>query len=240
MILGSDDALYAVKFQGISGRKGVLNELIGAELMQRMGLPTPGWALINVPEPFLDSQPEGFVFTQDNVRVHPRAGFHFGSKLVLPKEGEMTYQIIPSKWVNRVENRSSFLGALVLDLWTNNCDRRQTVFYGRTTTGTVLRVLFIDNDHMFGGPSQDKTLDIRRTTVMNRLFFRDLWTEQAVGQWMDIVNGISDSEIEQILAKAPKEWIEKTDGERILLQLNCRKRKLMEYLWTAKTELRMS
>jgi hypothetical protein len=66
-------------------------------------------------------------------------------------------------WVDRIENRADFLGALVLDLWANNCDRRQSVFF--TDDRDRLHARFIDSDSMFGGKFGNDTTCPRRAMV---------------------------------------------------------------------------
>lgn len=41
MIRGSDGGFYVVKFFGYPGRQGLINEVVGAELLQKMRLPSP-------------------------------------------------------------------------------------------------------------------------------------------------------------------------------------------------------
>jgi hypothetical protein len=60
--------------------------------------------------------------------------------------------MIPHSWIERIENRADFVGVLILDLWANNCDRRQVVFL--SDDNDRLHASFIDNDYLFWGKVQ--------------------------------------------------------------------------------------
>lgn len=74
IIQGSDNRFYVVKFHGHAGERGLLNEVVGSELIRQMGLPSPGWTRIEVSADFIDRHP-GLWFVTENASSKPRPGF---------------------------------------------------------------------------------------------------------------------------------------------------------------------
>lgn len=215
-ILGaSDGAFYVVKFNGFPGSQALANEVVGAELIRCAGLPTPAWTPIEVSDDFLDQNP-GLWFRNGEISIRPRPGIHFGSRLIEASGNQRTYQMIPHAWIKRIENRADFLGMLVLDLWANNCDRRQAVY---RSNGRGLRASFIDNDFMFGGKfGFDRTCP-RRAMVHDLSLYNGLWSDHSMQQWLQKFDGIPENTIRRIVASVPEEWATEEQRRRILKQL---------------------
>lgn len=230
IIQGSDGAFYVVKFNGFPGRQGLANEVVGTELIQSAGLPAPDWAAIEVSDEFMDGN-RGLWFRNENCSIRPLAGIHFGSRLVEAPEDQRTYQIIPRSWIGRIANRADFLGMLVLDLWANNCDRRQAVFL---SGAKGLHACFIDNDFMFGGKFGDDITCPRRAMVHDLEVYRALWNETTVRKWLRKINGIDENTIQQIIAAVPSEWADEAMRAHISNQLETRRPLLPGLLREAK------
>lgn len=229
VIMTTGAELYVVKFLEFTGKYGLMGEVVGTELMGLMGLPTPQWAAIQVTDKFLDQHPETWYKSRPGDRgIRPESGLHFGSRLAGSAGRSRTYDLIPGSWADRVANREDFVGALLLDLWANNCDRRQCVFL-KNNTGSVLRAVFIDNDHMFGGFYGDEHTCPTRTMMPDLRFYSGLWCEETVGRWRSVINGISDVDIEAILSRVPAEWADRAALDIARDQLRMRRRKL-DYL----------
>jgi hypothetical protein len=201
-----DGTLYVVKFREFTGRNGLLSEVIGAELMSRMGLPVPKWDPICFTDVFIDGHPEMWRRSHPKgAGIRPGAGFHFGSLLTRSVGENHTYELIPNSWIDRVRNRQDFVGALLLDLWTNNCDRRQCVFVAEGSAKS-LHAVFIDNDHMFGGYFGNEKTCPRRAMVPYAGFYDGCWTDGAVARWKRIIDGIDDEFLDSVMAKVPPDW----------------------------------
>lgn len=222
IIQGSDGAFYVVKFNGFPGHQALINEVVGSELILRMGLPTPQWVPIEISSKFIDANP-GLCFFSENGRVRPVPGMHFASRLIEASDEERTYQMIPHSWIERIGNREDFVGVLILDLWANNCDRRQAVFL--SDERERLHASFIDNDHMFGGRFGNDTTCPRRAMVYDLSVYEGLWNWEVVQEWCGKIDGIDENAIRSIIANVPEEWAD--DQMRLHISNQLRARRLM-------------
>jgi hypothetical protein len=219
ILQASNGAFYVVKFNGFPGSQGLANEVVGTGLIRAAGLPAPAWMPIEVSSDFLDRNP-GLWFRNGDVSIRPRPGIHFGSRVIEACGEQRTYQMIPHSWIKRIENRADFLGVLALDLWANNCDRRQAVFL---SNGRTLQARFIDNDFMFGGKFGFDITCPRRAMVHDLSLYNGLWNEQSVQQWLQKFDGIPENILRRIVASVPEEWATEESRLRILNQLLTRR-----------------
>jgi hypothetical protein len=124
----SDDFYYIVKFQNNPQcRRILVNELLAAGLAQRLGLPIPSFAIVDVSERLIDLTSEMYIeLPRSRERLNP--GLQFGSRLPAdPRKGLIT-DFLKDFQLDRLENRKDFLGMLVFDKWTCNTDGRQVIF----------------------------------------------------------------------------------------------------------------
>jgi hypothetical protein len=226
IVMAGKLAFYVVKFREFMGVHSLTKEAIGSELMSRMGLPVPKWNSVLVADAFIDqNQALWYRNGSASAGVRPKAGLHFGSQLTVSEGANRTYEVIPSSWSDRVVNRDDFVGALLFDLWANNCDRRQCVF--TTNDGArTLHAVFIDNDHLFGGYCGNEETCTCRAMVPNPRFYRGVWNPSSVARWKTVIDGISDHCIDKIVGKVPKPWIDDTMRRFVKALLKRRRRKL--------------
>jgi hypothetical protein len=220
IIQGSDGEFYVVKFNGFPGHQSLINEVVGSELILRMGLPAPQWVQIEISSEFIDANPELWFYTQ-NGRIRPTPGVHFASRLIEASDEQRTYQMIPHSWIERIDNRTDFLGVLILDLWANNCDRRQAIFL--SDDHQRLRASFIDNDYMFGGKFGNDTTCPRRAMVYDLSVYKGLWNWEIVQEWCHKIDGIGEDAIRSIVANVPEDWADEHIRLHILSQLSARR-----------------
>ena len=149
-----------------------------------------------------------------------------GSEMCIRDRGHKgPYEVIPNRWIARVLNRGDFVGALLLDLWTNHCDRRQCVFVSTGTTSS-LRAVLIDNDHMFGGFAGNEKTCPRRTMLPNEGFYGGVWTNANVAQWKRVIDSIDDRTIDQMFARVPDTWADFPGLRRAMTELGLRRARL--------------
>lgn len=222
IILASDGAWYVVKFNGFPGSQALINEAVGSQLLRLMGLPSPDWTPIEASSDFIDRNREAWFHAKSPIRPHP--GLHFGSRIIEAPGEQRTYQLIPHSWIGKIKNRGDYLGALILDLWANSCDRRQAVFLSDEDQNQ-LHATFIDNDWMFGGKFGDETTGPRRAMVCDLDYYEGLWSEKSVKEWLQKIDGIDENAIGKVLLNVPKEWAGWDVRTRIFDQL--RKRRSM-------------
>lgn len=228
ILMGSDGGFYVVKFHGFPGHQGLANEVVGTELIRSMGLPSPDWSPISVSSDFIDENPEMWFRRDGGGTIKPLPGLHFGSQLIEAADEQRTYQMIPHSWIERIRNRADFLGMLALDLWANNCDRRQAVFL--SDEQGLLHASFIDNDFMFGGKFGFEITCPRRAMVYDLGVYRDLWSRASVRHWLGTVDEISDGAIRRIVFSVPDAWATEQTRLEIIEQLGERRIRLPRLL----------
>lgn len=202
LVEGSDGSLYVLKLSGPHGPNLLFNEAFGSELLRYFGLPSAAWIPLRLDDAFIESHPAMWLKTGRHSR-RPAPGLHFGSCLVSPKRGVGAYQIIPSSWVQRVKNRSKFIGALAIDIWSNHCDRRQAIY---TKSGEALNATFIDNGHMFGGPAGNDITCPRRCMNFDLSLYRDLRVQQTLERWRKRILNVALTDIRKLSSQLPSEW----------------------------------
>lgn len=144
LALCSNGNHYVVKCaNNRQGPNTLANEMLGAELLKALSLPTVPWRFAKYRPRYFPSAVCPF--------HHLSCPLHFASEFITPSNGGRLYNFLPSAFVHRVVNRTDFIGALVFDVWAGSADARQAVFVEDRESGTF-NAVFIDNGHLFGGP----------------------------------------------------------------------------------------
>ena len=124
-----DGCYYVVKFQNNpQGVRILANEMLAGKLAQTLGLPVPQPEVVEVSEWLVKHSPEMYI-QWGAERVPCASGFQFGSRFPCDPLRTPIYDFLPDALLPEVANRDSFLGILLFDKWTCNCDSRQLVFY---------------------------------------------------------------------------------------------------------------
>jgi hypothetical protein len=223
LVAAADGNLYVAKFRGFPGTHGVANEVIGTEVVRRLGLPVPEWRPLSFSREILDRHPELW-YRNGNTSIRPESGLHFGSRLLMPERGRV-YQVIPRIWWRRVENCADWAALLMIDLWINDCDRRQAVFVpGAGRRG--LRAVFIDYDSAFGGRFGNEETTPRMAMTYDLTPYEETWTEKLSRHWLGAINGLSDDWLAEAVSSVPEGWASSGMLEEKLWQLHARRRRL--------------
>jgi hypothetical protein len=129
LLLAEDERYYVVKFRDNPQHARILvNELICYVLLDYLGLPIPGWQIVEVPEALVDATPElTLEFGKESRRCKP--GLHFGSRYPVDPARQAVYDYVPLSLLRMVVNRETFLGMVAFDKWVSNADGRQAVFF---------------------------------------------------------------------------------------------------------------
>ncbi|MFP5228997.1 MAG: hypothetical protein ACLGXA_15375 [Acidobacteriota bacterium] len=240
IVMTTGASLYVAKFREFTGKYGLASEVIGTELMRIMGLPVPKWNPISFADGFLDQNPQLRRRRQpESQGIRPAAGTHFGSLVIRSEEKNPTFEIIPTSWIKRISNRDDFVGTLLLDLWTNNCDRRQCLFL-TADQGQTLRAVFIDNDHMFGGFFGNEQTCPRRIIGMHADLYRSVWTEANIFRWLRTIDSIDDSTLDAIFEKVPQNWATRSELAMLRATLQIRRKRLDSMIADVTQTLRTS
>jgi hypothetical protein len=124
----SGDNYYVVKFQNNPQHRRILvNELLATRLAKRMGLPTTPTIVVDVSKKLIDSTDE-LVMELSKYRVPCSPGKQLGSKFFGNPRNLRTFDLLPGDELQNVTNFKDFIGMVVFDKWTCNCDGRQCLF----------------------------------------------------------------------------------------------------------------
>lgn len=128
-MLTDDECHYVVKFRNNPQHARVLvNELVSYVLLEHLGLPQPGWAIVNVPASLVDSTPALEMEAGATIR-RCEPGLHFGSRFPVDPARQAVYDYVPLSMLRVVANLDSFLGMVCFDKWLSNADGRQAIFF---------------------------------------------------------------------------------------------------------------
>lgn len=220
LIEASDGLQYVVKWKNSpQGTQIVTNEALGTLLYQLVGLPTPPWAAIEIADDFIDAN-RGMWFESRRDLIRPTAGLHFAS-LRLGTGIQTAYEVLPGSWFTRIQNRSSFLGALVVDVWSEHVDSRQALFL-QDNSERFLSAVYIDHGHMFGGPDGAQVARLRACFYLDMRIYSGLGLVDGIGYWTDRIKGCGERIIVDAVSAVPEELkstsIER-NADRLLMNL---------------------
>lgn len=121
--------------------------MLASNLGQRVGLPVPQVAVIDVSDWLIQNTPELRIELAGHT-MPCSSGLQFGSRFVTnPLEGQV-FDYLPESMVSQLSNVADFARGLVLDKWTSNADGRQAVFF-KKPRARMYRAAFIDHGYCF-------------------------------------------------------------------------------------------
>lgn len=149
LMRASDGGYYVVKFQNNPQHVRVLaNELFATRLAQKLGIPVPEPAVIEVSSWLIDHTEE-LRCDLGGQRCPLTSGLCFGSRFIAdPSQLGTVIDYLPETSFDKVANLGDFARILVLDKWACNSDGRQCVFT-RPPRCRKYRVTFIDHGYCF-------------------------------------------------------------------------------------------
>ena len=125
------------------------NELMAAKLAERIGIPVPNSAVVEVPLRLVEMTPELHI-TLLHHEVPCEAGPQFGSRYAVNPLRGQCFDYMPTELLCRVYGLISFASVLALDKWTGNTDARQALFC-RQDHQRLYRLVFVDQGFCFNG-----------------------------------------------------------------------------------------
>jgi hypothetical protein len=225
LLEGADGAFYVVKFSNNPQHRRILiNEWLACAFLRYLQIHVPDTALIEITPQFIADNPDLY-FSLGSRREPIIPGLHFGSKMAVHPDRVAVFDFLPDKLLEKVENRSEFLGILTFDKWAGNADSRQAVFFrarakswtplkGETPTRVGFFAQMIDHGFAFNGPLwrfSDSPLQglYFRTSVYNEV--RSLDSFQP---WLDMVGNFPIEVIDSAWKEIPSEWL-REDGDEL-------------------------
>jgi hypothetical protein len=203
----SDGHYYVVKFQNNPQHLRVLvNEMLATRLAERVGLPVPATAVVEVDDWLVEHTPELHVQLAHNT-VRCQAGLQFGSQYVVdPFEGQVM-DYIPMEMLSRVKNLETFAGMLVIDKWTGNANGRQAAFWKKSREKKYA-ASFIDQGYCFNaGEWTFPDYPLRGVYARNEVY-AGVRGWESFDPWLTRVEKIEEDVVWEATRDIPPEWYE--------------------------------
>ena len=235
----ADGANYVVKFRNNPQHVRVLaNEMLAGRLALLVGLPVPRPTFVDVPSELIAASP--LLQFELGARREPCvAGLQFGSRFPGAPSRTLVVDFLPDRLLRDVlkNHPKFFLGALVFDKWTCNCDGRQVIFYrlldqeGSSYSATLIDHGFCFNDGDWNFP--DSPI---RSLYPRRMVYREVEGLESFEPFLSRVENMEASELEECVRGIPEEWCGERPAElsRLVERLDERRRKIRQALIEAR------
>lgn len=239
----SDGGHYVVKFQNNpQGLRILANELLAALLAEKLGLPVPGSAIVDVPPDLVRDTAE-LVVDRGWQRVPCRPGLCFGSRWganqASPNGVGDLYDFLSPDQFKTVENLSDFLGMLVFDKWTGNADDRQAIFV-RSNRASPFRTFMTDNGLCFNGSKWDFSAGPKYGLYWGGGIYARATGLDAFELWLGrLEHDIDLSVITSAAQEIPPEWYGSRHDSlaRFLTNLDERRKQVRDLLWLTRNAI---
>ena len=219
LIGASDGKVYVLKpTDSTEGSNIAFNESFGSILAGSLGLPVPRWRPVQMTSTFIRESKSRFI--TERAFDEPRPGLHFGSAFAAGSLDDEVYEIVPERWMERVDNPGFFAGALILDIWAESVDRRQA-FFVRRSGRRVVDSLFFNCAQLFGGLNGNKKQENPEMCLYyHRSIYRGAFRSSQVGEWLSQIEEMDKERLKALLGGVPREWRnEALDSNAIALLL---------------------
>lgn len=232
LLRASDSNLYVVKFtNNPQGVKILANDWIVSLLARRLGLPVPEVATVEVSRWLVRSTPD-LCFELSCGTVACTEGQHFGSRFaVVPQEGNVV-EILPAAFMVRITNLETFIGALIVDKWTCNTDRRQALFVRSAECTSSYSAMFIDQGHCFNAVQWDFPDSPLYGLYGSRDVYMQVTGWDCFEPWLSRAQAMDAQEVWDIAKSTPPTWYDhdKYGLERLVDRLTARQSRLRRLL----------
>ena len=226
-----DDGYYIVKFQNNpQGTRILVNELLGARLGARLGLPLPAAAVVEVRESLIEHT-EDLVIQLGRGRVRCQAGMQFGSRYPGSPADTVVHDFLPDEQLREVANLTDFCGMLAFDKWTCNTNGRQAIFF-RARGESRYRAQMIDQGFCFNAGEWNFPDAPLRGLYPRHRVYESVRGIESFEPWLArIESKATETVFDEVYSEIPPEWLGFDHGalEKMLEHL-LRRRKLVRDL----------
>lgn len=239
-----DGHFYVVKFRNNPQHRRILvNEWVGAVLLQYLDIATPPVAIIDLTPEFIEAAPEVHIQLGTR-RLAVEPGWHFGSRYPGNPFHLTTYDFLPDSLVAKVENLSHFRGVYVFDKWCGNADARQSIFFrarlrewsveGPERTGLYAQMM--DHGYIFDGPHWNFADSALQGLYFRPVVYESVRSLEDFQPWLDRVTHFPDEVMDDALKSIPPQWIEGEEDavEALLEKLMRRTRRVADLVETGR------
>jgi hypothetical protein len=226
----ADGGYYVVKFQNNpQGIRILANELLAVRIAERLGLPTPPAAVVEVRQALIQNS-DDTVIQLGRGREPCTAGAQFGSRYPGSPAECAVYDFLPEDALREVANLGDFCGMLAFDKWTCNTNGRQAIFF-RKVGETQYRAWMIDNGFCFNaGEWNFPDAPLRGLYARHRVYEKVRGIE-AFEPWLARIEKMDASVIGDMAGGIPPEWYNSSyDALENLVEHLARRRNLVREL----------
>ena len=221
-----DGHFYVVKFRNNPQHRRILvNEWIASVFLQYLQISTPETALVDLTADFLAANSDVHIQLGSR-REAIEPGWHFGSRYPGNPAKMMVYDFVPDLLLDKVVNRSEFLGVLAFDKWIGNADARQSIFFrarlerwSPSEPGPSPRAGFVahmmDHGYVFDGPHWTFTDSPLQGLYFRPSVYREVTSSDDFQPWLDRVVNFPEEIVDRALKQIPPEWL---DGDESALE----------------------
>jgi hypothetical protein len=242
LLEGADGAFYVVKFSNNPQHRRILiNEWLACAFLRYLQIHVPDTALIEVTPQFVAGNPDLY-FSLGSRREPVVPGLHFGSKMAVHPDRVAVFDFLPDKLLEKVENRSEFLGILAFDKWVGNADSRQAVFFrarakswtplkGETPARVGFFAQMIDHGFAFNGPLWRFSDSPLQGLYFRPSVYNEVRSLDSFQPWLDMVSNFPVEVIDSAWKEIPSEWLrDDADELEALLEALLKRRPLVQRL----------
>lgn len=204
LVEASDGLFYVLKFiNNPQGTNLLFNESMGAELFRACGLPVAPWKPVILSQQFIDRTPNCWMQSEQG-EVRPQAGICFGSVFVGQQRARLL-QVLSRADFGRIQNRSSFWLAWLVDLCCEHTDTRQAVF--QEDRKGRLDPWFVDMGHLFGGANgNQKARGIVRCRYPDQRIYPEILPTETSG-YLSTIKSLDADALWAVARKLPEDWV---------------------------------
>lgn len=233
-----DGENYVVKFLNNPQHVRILaNEMLAGRLARLIGLPVADPAFVEVSPELITGNPD-LEFELGTRRERCIPGLHFGSRFPGEPSETLVVDFLPDRLLRRVRNLASvFLGALVFDKWTCNCDGRQMIFYrGVDDEGSAYSVALIDHGFCFNDGEWNFPDSPIRSLYPRRLVYEGVHGLGSFEPFLSTIENLETARLESCVRDIPPEWCGEDPNQlsRLVDRLCERRRRVRQALVDAK------
>ena len=255
LMLADDDAYYVVKFRNNPQHQRVLvNEVLCYSLLEHLGLPTPRWDVVHVPEELVAASPE-LVMDAGYRTVSCEPGRHFGSRFPVDPSRQAVYDYVPLSLLRELLNLDAFIGMVPFDKWISNANGRQAVFYrdraanwlageddvwigGKRITGRMLVYVacMIDHGFAFNAHRWDFSDLPEQGIYTRREVYERIRGLDDFEPWLSRIENLSPDVLDHAQKRIPASWYgdDWEQLESLLERLYARRKRVPELIRKAK------
>jgi hypothetical protein len=162
LVTCDDGKLYVLKMHpNPQGPNVLANEALGSILLRGLGFCAPRWRQVTINLKTLRLLPDLSMSTADGGTTFPACGVHFGSEYLGGPRYSL-FDFMPRSRLHSLRNASQLLPMYLFDVWASHQDKRQCV-YKKLHDANLYDTFFIDNGHLFGGPTWQEVAGRART-----------------------------------------------------------------------------